>query len=194
MNSNYHPSSVDLEPSYTTYSPYTDYPTPTKLEALEYNYWPTAHNLIDQIQTPILTNETLVPNLSQINSSTAISSTHHHHHIHQHVYPTNDSPNWITPTDYQTPPPTYRHYTYPNNHFYDQSQWSTPAIKYEPPYSPPSYYENIDQPLSDSKEEPSDSSYIKCSEEQSNYFKPQLTPAPPKNPTNGMFTLIDLFK
>jgi hypothetical protein len=135
----------------------------------------------------------LVPNPSQINSATTISSTHHHHHIHQHLYPSNDSSNWLPTTEYQTPPSTYRHYPYPNNHFYDQSQWSTPAIKFETSYSPPSHFENVDQPLSDSKEEPSDSSYIKCPEQELNWYKPQLTPAPPKNPSNGMFTLIPFF-
>jgi hypothetical protein len=202
MNSNY--PSVDHEPSYNTYSPYTDYPATSKLEAFDYNYWPTTHNLlanpiIDQIQTSPSTNqtiETFVPNpsvhLAQLNSSTSLSSTHHHHHIHQHLYPTNDSSNWLPPTEYQTPP-TYRHYPYPNNNFYDQSQWSTPTssipIKFESPYTPPSYFEssnNLDQPLSDSKEEPCDSSYIKCQEQQLNWFKPQTTPFPPKNPTNGM--------
>jgi len=230
MNTTNYPSIISVdhesnprlyETSYNTYSPYTDYTTASKLEAFDYNYWPTAtttHNIlaippssttnsiIDQIQTPPSTSqtiETLVPgpsvHLSQLNSSTtSISATHHHHHIHQHLYPTsissNDPSNWLTSTDYQPPTP-YRHYTYPNNNFYDQSQWLTPPsslpIKFEAPYSPPSYFDSshqLDQPLSDSKEEPSDSSYSKCQEQQLNWFKPQLSPVPPKNPANGMFT------
>ncbi len=227
MNSNY-PSiiSVDHESNprlyetpYNTYLPYPDYTTTSKLEAFDYNYWPTAtttHNILaippasttnptlDQIQTPPSTNQTIERlesspslHLSQINSTTAISATHHHHHIHQHLYPvptsSNDSSNWLASTEYQSPT-TYRHYTYPNNNSYDQSQWLTPTsslpIKFESPYSPPSYYDashNLDQQtLSDSKEEPSDSSYSKCQEQQLNWFKPQLNPIPPKNLTNGM--------
>lgn len=146
--------------------------------------------------------ETLLPgptvHLSQINSTATISATHHHHHIHQHLYPapssSNDSPNWLTPMEYPSSTP-YRHYGYSNNNFYEQPQWTTPApsipsIKFESPYSPSSYYEsshNLDQPpLSDSKEDPSNSSYSKCQEQQSNWFKSQLTPTPPKNPANGM--------
>lgn len=190
--------------SYNTYSPYSDYPTTSKLEAFDYNYWPstTTHNLLttnsthDQIPTSPITNE--IPSSVHL-SRTAISSTHHHHHIHQHLYPpsgsSNESSNWLTSTEYQTPN-SYRHYPYPNNTFYDQSQWSTPTttattlpIKFEPPYTPPSYFDssnNLDQPLSDSKEEPSDSSYTKCQDQQINWFKPQLNPVPPKNPMNGM--------
>jgi hypothetical protein len=221
MNNTNYPSiiSVDHEPnsrlyetSYNPYSPYPDYPTTSKLEAFDYNYWPTTtHNILaipsttNSAETPPSTSqtiETLVPNssvhLSQINSTTTIASTHHHHHIHQHLYPpptsSNDPSNWIASNDYQPATP-YRHYPYSNNHFYDQSQWPTSSttslpIKFESPYSPPSYYDashNLDQQtLSDSKEEPSDSSYSKCQEQQLNWFKPQLNPIPPKNLTNGM--------
>jgi hypothetical protein len=220
MNNTNYPSiiSVDHEPnsrlyetSYNPYSPYPDYPTTSKLEAFDYNYWPTTtHNILaipsttNSAETPPSTSqtiETLVPNssvhLSQINSTTTIASTHHHHHIHQHLYPpptsSNDPSNWLGSNDYQPATP-YRHYPYSNNHFYDQSQWPTSSttslpIKFESPYSPPSYFDsshNLDQPLSDSKEEPSDSSYSKCQEQQLNWFKPQLTPVPPKNPVNGM--------
>ncbi|CAF4553681.1 unnamed protein product [Rotaria sp. Silwood1] len=218
------------ETTYNNYSPYTDYAATSKLEAFDYNYWPgtpathniltipptsTTNQIIDQIQTSPSTNqtiETLVPgstvHLSQINSTATISATHHHHHIHQHLYPapssSNDSPNWLTPTEYQSPN-NYRHYTYTNNNFYDQSQWTTPPptssslapIKFESPYSPPSYFEsshNIDQPLSDSKEEPSNSSYTKCQEQQSNWFKSQLTPTPPKNPANGKTRTRDKYR
>lgn len=226
MNTSNYPTiiSVDHEPNahlyettYNTYTAYTDYPNPSKLEALDYNYWPTGtHNILavpttitatDPIQTPPSTSpilETLPTSssvhLSQINSTT-ISATHHHHHIHQHLYPpsvANDPSNWLTPTDYQPATP-YRNYPCPTNHFYDQTQWSTPpptlppaAIKFETPYSPPSYFESsrhLDQPLSDSKDEPLDSSsYVKCQDqqEQSNWLKSQLTPVPPKNPLNGM--------
>lgn len=214
------------ETPYNTYSNYPDYATPTstsKLEAFDYNCWPgtpTTHNIltipppssatssiIDQLQPSPSTSqtiETLVPgpssvHLSQISSSSAISSTHHHHHhIHQHLYPTStssstDSSGWLPPTDYPTPN-SYRHYSYGNNTFYEQSQWPTPTpslppIKFESPYSPQPYFEsphNLDQPLSDSKEEPSNSSYTKCQETQSNWFKSQVTPTPPKNPVNGM--------
>ena len=191
--------SIDHESPYNTYSSYPDYSTPSKLEAFDYNYWPAnTHNIltiptINPIQTPPTTIEPLGSNspvhLSQINS------THHHHHIHQHLYPSstssNDPSNWLTPNDYQPPTP-YRHYPYPNNQFYDQSQWSTPPpvpssssipIKFESPYSPPSYFESS-QPLSDSREEPLDSS-----DQQpppNNWYKSQLTPVPPKNPVNGM--------
>ena len=242
MNTTNYPSIISVdhesnprlyETSYNTYSPYTDYTPTSKLEAFDYNYWPTAtttHNILaipqtsttnpilDQIQTSPLTNqsiETFVPgssvHLAQLNSTTTtISATHHHHHIHQHLYPppppppptssSNDPPNWLTPTEYQSPT-SYRPYTYPNNNFYDQSQWPTPPsssipIKFESPYSPPSYFDsshNLDQPLSDSKEEPSDSSYSKCQDQQLNWYKTQLTPIPPKNPVNGMSHIsIDL--
>jgi hypothetical protein len=90
MNANYpsiisvdHESNPRLyETSYNTYSPYTDYTPASKLEAFDYNYWPTAtttHNIlsipststtnsiIDQVQTPPSTSqniETLVPTSS----------------------------------------------------------------------------------------------------------------------------------
>ncbi|CAF4038988.1 unnamed protein product, partial [Rotaria magnacalcarata] len=209
--------------SYSPYTEFTPPPPATsKLEAFDYNYWPgtpTTHNIL-AIPPPLTTNatidqmhpspstsqtlETLAPHgsssvyLSQINSTATIAATHHHHHIHQHLYAaassSNDSSNWLPSTEYQTPD-TYRHCTYANNSFYDQSQWATPtpslpSIKFESPYSPQSYFEssnNLDQPLSDSKaeEEPSSSSYSKCQEQQ-NWFKSQLTPTPPKNPVNGM--------
>jgi hypothetical protein len=239
MNTTNYPSIISVdhesnprlyETSYNTYSPYTDYPTASKLEAFDYNYWPTStpttHNILtipststtnpilDQIPPSPSTNqtlETLVPasslqQLAQINSTTISSTHHHHHHIHQHLYPSstssNDSSNWLTSTEYQSSTP-YRHYSYPNNNFYDQTQWppSTSTlnpIKFESPYSPPSYFDsshNLDQPLSDSKEEPSDSSYSKCQDQQLNWYKPQLTPVPPKNPANGMLhTSIDLLE
>ena len=209
------------ETSYHCYSPYADYSTTTsKLEAFDYNYWPTStHNILTlpppsapaASSSSIPTNsnstppsssqtiETLLPSssvhLSQINSTTTFASTHHHHHIHQHLYPSatssNDSSNWLTSPEYQSSTP-YRHYSYPNNSFYDQSSWPTPTpvlpIKFESPYSPPSYYDsshNLDQPALDSKEEPLDSSYSKCPEQTINWFKPQITPVPPKNPMNG---------
>ena len=205
------------EPSYNTYSSYPEYTTASKLEAFDYNYWPTAtttRNILsippstantigDPIPIPSSTSqtiETLVPvpavHLSQINSRTTISATHHHHHIHQHLYPTtpasNEPTNWLSSNEYESPTP-YRHYSYPHNNFYDQSQWTTPTpalpIKYESPCSPPSYLESshhFDQQLSDSKEELSDPSYSKYQEQQVNWLKPQLPPIPPKNPTNGM--------
>ncbi|CAF1138069.1 unnamed protein product [Rotaria sordida] len=183
----------------------------------------TTNQIIDQIQISPSTNqtiETLVPgstvHLSQINSTATISATHHHHHIHQHLYPvppppppppssSNDSSNWLTSTEYQSPN-NYRHYTYTNNNFYDQPQWTTPAsssssslvpIKFESSYSPSSYFEsshNIEQSLCDSKEE---SSYSKCQEQQqqqSNWFKSQLTPTPPKNPANGKTRTRDKYR
>jgi hypothetical protein len=121
-----------FDSSYNTYSPhsthYSDYPTASKLEAFDYNYWPTTttHNILanpsstvlDQIQTPSSSSssqpvEALVPvssvHLSHVNSSTTISSTHHHHHIHQHLYPPpspppiacNDPSTWLGSGDYQ---------------------------------------------------------------------------------------------
>jgi hypothetical protein len=215
MNTNY-PSIISIDhesnsrlydPSYNTYSPYPDYTTPSKLEAFDYNYWPSAtttHNILsippstanDQISIPAI--ETLVPvpsvHLAQINARTTFSATHHHHHIHQHLYPatptSNDPPNWLSSNEYQSPTP-YRNYSYPHNNFYDQSQWptSTLPIKFESPCSPPSYLESshhFDQQLSDSKEEPSDASYSKYHEQQSDWLKPHLPPIPPKNPTTGM--------
>ena len=208
------------ETPYDNYSPYAGYAATSKLEAFDYNYCPapiaTTHNIltipppistnpvIEQIQTSPSTSqtiETLVPgssvHLSQVNSTTTISATHHHHHIHQHLYPalppsSNDPSNWPTPTEYQSPT-AYRHCAYPNNNFYDQSQWTTSTsslpIKFESSYSPPSYFEsmyNFDQTLSDSKEEQSNTSYSKCEKQQSQWFKTQLTPTPPKNPANGM--------
>ena len=204
------------ETPYNTFVPYPDYATSSKLEAFDYNYWPantttttTTHNILaepsslttDHIPTPSssTTNQTLERigsnspvHLSQINSTTTISATHHHHHIHQHLYPLNENSNWLTATEYQSPN-GYRHYSYPNNNLYDQPQWSTPApalpIKFESSYSPPSYYESahhLEHPLSINKEEPSDSSYTKCPEQSSNWYKSQLTPVPPKNPANGM--------
>jgi len=159
-----------FDSSYNTYSPhstpYADYTTPSKLEAFDYNYWPTTttHNILsnptstvlDQIQTPSSTIETLVPvsnvHLSHNNSSTTISATHHHHHIHQHLYPTssssssptcNDPSTWLGSGDYQslhsttttTNPSSYRHYStpcsfyHPPNNFYDpsQTQWTPPS-------------------------------------------------------------------
>lgn len=223
MNTTNYPSIISVdhesnprlyETAYHCYSPYGDYTTASKLEAFDYNYWPTTtHNILaippssstsslppNSNSTPPSTSqsiETLLPSsavhLSQINSTTTIASTHHHHHIHQHLYPSatssNDSSNWIPSTEYQPSTP-YRHYQYPNNSFYDQSPWptSTLPIKFESPYSPPSYYEsshNPEQLISDSKDEPSDSSYSKCPEQPINWFKPQLTPVPPKNPING---------
>ncbi|UJR15635.1 hypothetical protein I4U23_002572 [Adineta vaga] len=211
------------ETAYNTYVPYPDYATSSKLEAFDYNYWPanttTTHNILavpststaDHIPTSsssiTLPNQTLETlgtsppvHLSQLNSTTTISATHHHHHIHQHLYPSNESSNWLPSTDYQSPS-TYRHYPYPNNNFYDQPQWSTPTpalpIKFESSYSPPLYYESshhLEQPLTDSKEEPSDSSYTKCSEQQSNWFKQQLAPVPPKNPTNGKTRTRDKYR
>jgi hypothetical protein len=145
-----------FDSSYNTYSPhsnpYSDYPTTSKLEAFDYNYWPTTttHNIlpnpmstaIDQIQTPSSTIENFVPvssvNLSHIHSSTSISATHHHHHIHQHLYPppasptSNDPTTWLGSGDYQSlhstnNPSSCRHYStpcpfYPTNNFYDPSQ------------------------------------------------------------------------
>jgi hypothetical protein len=215
-----------FDSSYNTYSPhstpYPDYTTPSKLEAFDYNYWPTSttttHNILanptnpvlDQIQTPSSTIESLVPiHLSHINSATTISSTHHHHHIHQHLYPPSsptctDPSTWLGSGDYQslhsTTNPAYRHYStpcsfYPPNNFYDpsQAQWTPPPpalpIKFESPYSPPpSYFESSDsinhcqEPIS--KDEPSDS------HQQLHWLKPsssstQLIPIPPKNPLNG---------
>jgi hypothetical protein len=220
MNTTNYPSIISVdhesnprlyETSYHPYSPYPDYPTTSKLEAFDYNYWPpppTPHILTiptssttNLIETPPSTSqaiETLVPgsavHLSQINSNTSISSTHHHHHIHQHLYPpatsSNDPSNWLTSTEYQSTTP-YRHY----NNFYDQSQWPTSTsaipIKFESPYTPPSYFESSHQPLLDSKEEPSDSSYSKCQEQQINWFKPELNPVPPKNPANGRITQLN---
>ncbi|CAF2087179.1 unnamed protein product [Rotaria magnacalcarata] len=217
--------------SYSPYTEFTPPPPVTsKLEAFDYNYWPgtpTTHNIL-AIPPPLTTNatidqmhpspstsqtlETLAPHgsssvyLSQINSTATIAATHHHHHIHQHLYAaassSNDSSNWLPSTEYQTPD-TYRHCTYANNSFYDQSQWATPtpslpSIKFESPYSPQSYFEssnNLDQPLSDSKaeEEPSSSSYSKCQEQQ-NWFKSQLTPTPPKNPVNGKTRTRDKYR
>ncbi|CAF0869970.1 unnamed protein product [Adineta ricciae] len=230
MNTNYPPMiSIDHESNprvyetpYNTFVPYSDYTTASKLEAFDYNYWPTntttTHNILaepaslttDHIPTPSssTTNQTLeriVSNspvhLSQINSTTTtISATHHHHHIHQHLYPLNENSNWLSPTEYQSPS-GYRHYSYPNNNLYDQSQWPTPApalpIKFESSYSPPSYYESahhLEHPLSISKEEPSDSSYTKCSEQSSNWFKSQLAPVPPKNPANGKTRTRDKYR
>jgi len=239
MNTSNYPTIISVEhdpnphlyePSYNTYSSYGDYSNTSKLEAFEYNYWPTStHNILaiptitsspssatvavaantttgptNPIQTPPSTSpilENLPSNssvhLSHINSTT-ISATHHHHHIHQHLYPSsNDPSNWLTQSDYQPATP-YRHYPCPTNHFYDQTQWSTPqptlahpAIKFETPYSPPSYFESthpLEPSVSDSKDEPQDSSYVKCQDqqEQTNWFKPQLNPVPPKNPLNGM--------
>jgi hypothetical protein len=145
-----------FDSSFNTYSPhsnpYSDYPTPSKLEAFDYNYWPatTTHNIlanpmstvIDQIQTPSSTIETFVPvsavNLSHINASTTLSTTHHHHHIHQHLYPPsspttcNDPSGWLGSGDYQSLHPTnnqpsFHHYPspcslYPTNNFYDTPQ------------------------------------------------------------------------
>jgi hypothetical protein len=115
---------------YTNYSShYPDYPTASKLEAFDYNYWtPTTTNILtnpsnpilDQMQTPSSSssssNQQIEPHvpvssvhLSHINSSTTISSTHHHHHIHQHLYPPpspppitcNDPTTWLGSGDYQ---------------------------------------------------------------------------------------------
>jgi hypothetical protein len=136
-----------FDTSYNTYSPhstpYSDYPSASKLEAFDYNYWPptTTHNILanspntvlDQIQTPpssSQTSETRV-HLSQINATTTtISSTHHHHYIHQHLYPvqssspppttssSNDPSNWLGSGEYQPlhstiNPTSYRHYPTP---------------------------------------------------------------------------------
>jgi len=224
-----------FDSSYNTYSPhsnsYPDYTTASKLEAFDYNYWPTTttHNILtnppstvlDQIQTPSSTSqtiETLAPvstvHLSNVNSSTTISATHHHHHIHQHLYPTpsspicNDPSSWLGSGDYQslhstTNPSSYRHYStpcsyyHPPNNFYDpsQTQWTPPLpstlpIKFESSYSPPpSYLESSDSinhcQEQISKEDPSDSL------QQINWLKTQsssstqLIPVPPKNPLNG---------
>ena len=137
--------------------------------------------------------ETLVPvHLSQITSANSLSATHHHHHIHQHLYPNvgscNDTSTWFHPTDYPSPTASYRPYSsYPNNTFYDQPQWSTPTsslpMKFDVPYSPPSYEDssqNLDQTVSDSKDEPSDGL-----DQSSDWYKAQLIPVPPKNLANG---------
>jgi hypothetical protein len=146
-----------FDSSYNTYSPhstsYPDYPTASKLEACDYNYWPatTTHNIlahpmstvIDQIQTPSPTIETFVPvssvNLSHIHSSTIISATHHHH-IHQHLYPPpsssppptcNDPSTWLGSGDYQSlhstnNPSSYRHYSTPCS-FYPTNNFYDPS-------------------------------------------------------------------
>jgi hypothetical protein len=214
-----------FDSSYNPYSPhsasYPEYTTPSKLEAIDYNYWPTTtttHNILanptstvlDHIQTPPSTIETLVPlHLSHLNASAALSSTHHHHHIHQHLYPHSSSPttcnessNWIGSGEYQslhsTTNPSFRHYStpfYPSNNFYDpsQPQWTPPSatlpIKFESPYSPPpSYFESSDSvnhcQEQMSKDEQNDS------HQQINWHKhqsstTQLIPVPPKNPLNG---------
>lgn len=154
--------------------------------------------------------------LSQLHATTTISATHHHHHIHQHLYPsstaalpstppTSHEPTaWLGSGDYQALHPTshpvsgYRQYPtpcslYSTNNFYEPSpsQWSTQPIlplKFESPYSPPSYFESSEsfnhcqEQLT--KDEPIDSL------EQSNWPKPSMssTPlnlVPPKNPLNG---------
>ena len=155
--------------------------------------------------------------LSQLHATTTISATHHHHHIHQHLYPSSSTaalPStppmsheptaWLGSGEYQAlhstsnPSSAYRQYPtpcslYSTNNFYEPcpSQWSTQPIlpiKFEPPYSPPSYFEPSDsfsqcqEQLA--KEEPVDAL------EQSNWPKPSmsstpLTLVPPKNPLNG---------
>ena len=167
-------------------------------------------SLLDPAQTaPPSTNsllESLIPvHVSQMNhippssssSTTTISATHHHHHIHQHLFPngtltpSSDTPNWFNAADYPSPNASYRPYSYGNNTFYDQAHWSTPistvAMKFETPYSPPSYAESshqLDQPYVDSKEEPAE-----YSDDRFNCCKAQFTPVPPKNPANGMVHL-----
>lgn len=203
MNTNY-PSIISVdhyEPPYQTYIPYPDYASTSKLEAIDYNPWSTnTHNLLSVPSAdhmPIASStanaslETLAASpsvhVSQINSTTTISATHHHHHIHQHLYPANESANWLASSEYPSPN-TYRHYAYPNNNFYEQAQWpsATPTlpIKFESSYYESSHH--LDEPLIDSKEEPSEApSYVKCPEQQLSWLKPQLTPVPPKNPSNG---------
>ncbi|CAF1183372.1 unnamed protein product [Rotaria sordida] len=129
-----------FDPSYHPYPPqaniYSDYPNATsKIEAFDYNYWPTpattTHNILtnptitvlDQTQSSSSSSssssnptiETLVPvssvQLSQLNTSATISATHHHHHIHQHLYPPspptcNDPSTWLGSGNYQSLHPT----------------------------------------------------------------------------------------
>ena len=169
------------DPSYNSYSSYPDYSIPSKREMLDYNYWP--NNPPTQNILPISSSTNLIdPNsmsssdplhVTQMNSTTTISATHHHHHIHQHLYPTPPTDPWYNPSEYSSPPSTYRPYNYPSNTFCDQNQWSTP-------YSPSSYMKSshqIDSGCSDSKEDLSEY----C-------LKGSLTPVPPKNPMNGMFS------
>ena len=141
-------------PYYSHMTAYSDYPTSSKIEAIDYNYWPptstpsTTHNILinptlDQTPGSSSTIETLGSvHLPNIHSSAILSSTHHHHHLHQHLYPTSptchDSSNWVNTVDYQslnspTNPSSYRHYStpcsfYSSNNFYDpsQPQWTSP--------------------------------------------------------------------
>jgi len=160
-------------------SPYSAYPTsysdyatpPSKLEAIDYNYWPTiaTHNILtnpvstvlDQIQTPPSSSQaidTLGPlssvQLSHNNSSTTISATHHHHHIHQHLYPPPSSPPtytdpsaWLGSGDYQplhptTNPSSYRHYSTPCS-FYPPNHFYDPSqSQWTPPSAVPIKFES----------------------------------------------------
>ena len=145
-----------FDPSYSAYSshasPYPDYSLPSKLEAFDYAYWPTAttthnllanpmHSVLDQIQTPPSCSqaiETLIPlspvHLSQISTTATISSTHHHHHIHQHLYPPAAPQAIVT----STPPTTH-----------DPSQWlGSGDYQALNPSSNPSQYRHYSTPCS----------------------------------------------
>jgi len=152
-----------FDSSYNTYSPhstpYSDYTTPSKLEAIDYNYWPTTttHNILtnpsstilDQIQTPSSTSQTIEPlvpvssvHLSHMNSSTMISATHHHHHIHQHLYPPSSSSS-SPPPALPPPPPCNDPSTWLGSGDYQSlhstinpssyRHYSTPCSFYHPP-------------------------------------------------------------
>ena len=146
MNTNYSPMIVVdhdghsrlYETPYNPRHPYVEYPTPSKLEALECNYWQNpnvTHNLLslphssavcasrlDSAQTALSSThaslESLIPvHVTQMNaapsttsssSSTTISAMHHHHHIHQHLYPTGT----VTPSN--DPPHWYNAVEYPS--------------------------------------------------------------------------------
>ena len=215
MNSNYS-SMISIESdgnsryydsSYNPYASYFDYGATSKSEAIDYNSWSnsiptqnllnihTPNSIRESMATPTTTSqmmENLVPlQVSQMNASAMISSTHHSHH---HSYPgssctgATDPTTWFNSVEYASPPNNYRPYGYGNNHFHDQTQWtpgsSGMTMKFDSNYNSSCYIESSShhqQSFSDSKEENSDY----CETTISTSVKQQLTPVPPRNPVNG---------
>ena len=179
------------------------------------NYQNPTVPIDESVSLGVCSNQTNIENLvvpSTVNYSPVDSTNHllalqQHQQQQQHIYltPTDSNPHdpshWLGQNvDYSTvqgtsTPSTYRHYPtscsiYSNNPLCDSSspQWATPAvvpIKFESPYSSPSYYEYSDsfnncQELMKNEEKNDRSEEYLTTKSSS-----QLTGVPPRNPLNG---------